>query len=478
MKSLNRKTVSGAGNVKERVLMFGEGNFLRAFAALAIDRINKAGVYEGGITALQGTENGTSDMINAQDGLYHVIERGVEGGKEVNRATLVSAVNRCIDPYKDYKGYLATALNPDIDLIISNTTEFGICYDGTEKHQAADLHRNFPAKLTDWLYRRFCHFQGAADKGVVILPCELIDRNGDKLSEIVVRYSAEWALGEAFLRWLKEHIVFANTLVDRIVSGYPKAEADGLCERLGYQDNLIDVCEPFFLWAIEGDSRITAKVPLDKGGLNVVVTDNLEFYRTRKVRILNGSHTMSVLAGHLAGLETVEQLIKDKDFAEYLAEGLRTEIIPSMNGEGLTEYADSVKERFLNPYLNHRLLSIALNSVSKFKSRVLPSIEDYSRINKSAPNALSFALAALIAFYDKGMDTAVNDEPKYLDILKGIFRDSRDENEVASAVLGCEEFWGKDLNSAVSGLTEKVAHYLAVINADGVRAALTEVING
>ena len=269
----------------ERILMFGEGNFLRAFIGSIVERMNESGKYAGSIVALQGTAKGTAKQINLQNGEYTVIERGYAQGKTVNDARIIHAVSRCINPYIDYDAFMQTADNAQIDTVISNTTEFGIRYE-----KGIDKAYNFPAKFTDWLYRRYRAVGGAENKGVTVLPCELIDRNGDALLSCVLQVIKEYDLGADFAHWVQHACNFCNTLVDRIVSGFPSAEARELSKTFGYADALMDVCEPFLLLVIE--SRDGAAVPpFGLSGYNVIVTDDLEFYRNRKVRILNGSHT-------------------------------------------------------------------------------------------------------------------------------------------------------------------------------------------
>ena len=300
------------------------------------------------------------------------------------------------------------------------------------------------------------------------MPCELIEHNGKKLKECVLRYAEEWKCEREFIAWIEKSVVFADTLVDRIVSGYPKAEADMLCEKMGYRDNLPDVCEPFFLWVIETADERIKNIPFDKCGLDIVVTDDLQPYRTRKVRILNGAHTMSVLAGHLCGFETVEQLVKDKTFSKYFRLGIFDEIIPSFKGDKLEKYAEEVIGRFFNPFLNHKLLSIALNSVSKFKARVLPSIKDYSVKFGKAPNILSFSFAALFAFY-KTAGNAVNDEESYLKEISAI-------NDISDFMKNAV-LWGEDLTN-IHGFESAVrAHYKAITE-KGMKKAIEELVNG
>ena len=255
----------------EKAVVFGEGNFLRAFIGVLYERMNRNASYGGGVVLLQGLANGLAEKINAQDGLYTVIERGMAEGKAVERSEIVHSVTRCVDPYRDYEAFLEIAENPELQAVISNTTEFGICYE--EGEVWGQTHKNYPAKLTDFLYRRFTFFNGAKEKGVVILPCELIDRNGDRLKENVERYVREWGLASEFSEWMRESCCFTNTLVDRIVSGYPRSEAEEYEKKLGYRDELLDVCEPFFLWVIEGDRERLSKIPFERSGLDVVIEE-------------------------------------------------------------------------------------------------------------------------------------------------------------------------------------------------------------
>ncbi len=451
---------------KEKVICFGEGNFLRAFAAVTVQKLNDNAGFGGNVVMLQGVENGMSNLINSQNGLYTVIERGAENGKAVEKFSVINSVSRCVDPYKDYISFLTIAENPDLQYIVSNTTEFGICYDEHEKAYQ-NVYRNFPAKFTDFLFRRYKYFCGDVSKGLVVLPCELIENNGKKLKEYVLKYAGEWQCEPEFIEWIEKAVVFADTLVDRIVSGYPKTEIEALCEKAGYKDALFDVCEPFFLWVIESSDPRVKKIPFYKCGLDIIVTDDLQPYRTRKVRILNGAHTMSVLAGHLCGFETVEQLVKDETFSKYFKKGIFDEIIPSFEGADLEKYADEVIGRFFNPFLNHKLLSIALNSISKFKARVLPSIKDYSKKFGKAPNVLSFSLAALYEFYNTA-GNAVNDEKEYLDEIAKT-------NDI-SAFMKNKTLWGEDLTE-ISGFENAVKAHFAAIAKKGVKIALKELVN-
>lgn len=447
----------------EKVLCFGEGNFLRAFCAVAVQRMNENAGFRGKIVLLQGLEKGLGDRINERGGKYTVVERGFEGGAPVERFVKVDCVSRCVNPYADYAEFLKIAENPELALVVSNTTEFGIAFDETER-AGQETYRNFPAKLTDFLYHRYRFFGGSAESGLAILPCELIEHNGRKLKECVLRYAALWGLEPGFAAWLESN-TFADTLVDRIVSGYPKSEAGEICARLGYDDPLLDVCEPFFLWVVEADEKKLGNIPLGQSGLDIVVTDDLQPYRTRKVRILNGAHTMSVLLGHLAGFTTVEEMLKDEAFRTFLERGIREEIIPSFEGEELEAYAADVLERFLNPFLNHKLLDISLNSVSKWKTRDLCSLKDDIRRTGDCPRSLCLSLAGLIAFYRAGAGDFVRDDPALVRILS--------EGTLAE-ILSSATLWGEDLTRLHPDLFGIVERDLERIETIGARGAVEE----
>lgn len=354
-----------------KVLQFGEGNFLRAFVDWIIDLLNEKGDFNGSVMMVQPLAQGMGEMINEQNGLYTTVLRGMRDGKPAEDFRAVTSVEGCINPYSDYASFIAQAENPDLRFIISNTTEAGIAYhEGDKLEDKPQV--SFPGKVTAFLYHRFRHFNGAADKGIIAIPCELIDKNGDNLRKLVFRYAEEWGLEKEFIDWLTNACDFCNSLVDRIVPGYPRAEAEAICERLGYKDNLLDSAELFLLWVIECHGKFhDDEFPTAKAGVNVIWTDDMSFYRTRKVRILNGAHTMSVLAAYQTGLNTVEECIKSDLIFPMMKRGLFEEIIPSMDGDKaqLEEYANDVLTRFANPFIVHLLLSISLNSVSKFKTR-------------------------------------------------------------------------------------------------------------
>lgn len=478
---------------KEKVLQFGEGNFLRAFVDWMIDILNEKTDFNGNVVLVQPLDRGLSDMINDQKGLYTTVLRGVQGGKTVEEYRPINSVSRCLNPYKeaDYQEYLKLAVSEDLRFIISNTTEAGIAYHEGDK-VTDNPPTSFPAKVCSFLYKRYQAFNGAKDKGIIVIPVELIDKNGDNLKRIVKQYATEWNLEAGFMTWLDEACDFCNSLVDRIVPGYPRAEADALCEKLGYKDNLLDSAEIFHLWVIECHKEFHEdELPFNKAGLNVVWTDDMSFYRTRKVRILNGAHTMSVLAAYQAGLNTVQDCIADKALLyPFMHSGIFKEIIPSMDGskEELEAYAADVLERFENPYNPHQLLSISLNSVSKFKTRDLPSLLGYIEKQEKMPKRLVFALSALISFYEgtefdgaalkgdrNGETYLIQDSPEILETFAGLYKEGGSAEEKAkrlsSAVLSNTTWWAQDL-SAIKGLQAEVEANLKAIWTVGMKEAM------
>ena len=443
-----------SSQVKETVMQFGEGGFLRAFIDYFFHKMNVQGVYDGKVVIIQPIEKGMVDMLNAQDCKYNLFLRGVDNGQVVNERTYIESVSRAINPYADFDSYMALAENPDLRVIISNTTEAGIEYLGTEKLTDRPA-KSYPAKLTQFLYKRF----QTGLKGFILLPCELTDHNADLLRECVNKYAKLWELGEDFEKWLKKENTFCNTLVDRIVTGYPRDEVEELTKQIGYKDNMIDTGEIFHLWVIEG--HFEDELPFNKAGINVVWTDNVDPYKKRKVRILNGAHTSMVLGAYLYGLETVGECLKDETVCAFLKKCIFEEIVPTLgNTETDIKFGEAVLERFSNPFIKHMLLSIALNSVSKFQVRVLPTILEYKEQNGVYPPALTFSMAALIAFYrtDKA-----NDVPEVMEFMKGAS---------VEEILKKKEYWQADLTDMIPD----VQKYYDLIESQGMKAAYAEIL--
>ncbi len=472
----------------ERIVQFGEGNFLRSFVDWMIDAMNAHGLFGGRVVVVQPIERGTVDVLNEQDGLYTLILRGLQGGQVVEQRRVITAISRGIDPYRDWNGFLAVAEQPDVRFAVSNTTEAGIAY-VDEPRPTHDCPASFPAKVTAFLHRRFDRFRGDPAKGIVFLPCELIDRNGEQLRSCVLRHAAAWGLGPEFTGWVSEHNRFLNTLVDRIVPGYPHEEASALAEQLGYEDRLLAAAEIFHIWVIEGDAEIAREFPLTQAGLNVVWTSDLQPFRTRKVRILNGAHTMMALAAFLAGLDTVRECVEDVVLGAYVRRGVFDEILPllPLPAQETRAFAEDVMERLANPFIKHNLISIALNSVSKYRVRVLPSLLDYRAAYRRIPPALTFSLAALLAFY-RGREIrdgallgtranslyAVKDDAPVLEAFANQWRAFAAHNDAIAlcrTILARTDFWGEDL-AALPDLLEAVSVQLSRILQLGVREAI------
>ena len=480
---------SAASTLKPvRILQIGDGNFLRAFVDWMVDVTNGAGLFNGEVIMAQPLERGIADLMKAQGNLFTVLLRGVQNGEQVQSKRIVSCVKDTLNPYSQWGAMLATMQDPSLRFVVSNTTEAGIAYveealvDGT-------CPANFPAKVTALLLARFKAFGGSAQSGLVFLPCELIEANGSKLRTYVLQFAEAWKLPAEFVAWVEEHNIFCNTLVDRIVPGFPAAEAEALYAESGYIDPLMVAAEPFLLWVIEGPARLAEELPLHKAGLDVVWTDDLQPYRTRKVRILNGAHTASSLAAFCSGLDTVRSMTEDPVVSKYLNTVMFDEIVPfvPLPDAERRAYAETIMERFANPHIRHELISIALNSVSKWQVRVLPTVKDYVAKHGKAPVGLSFSLAALLNFYHgafvangdyegqrQGAAYPIRDNADLLAIMNAAWQDAGDISKVATSLLADTRLWGEDLTK-VAGLAEQTAAALARIKAVGVKAAMAEM---
>ena len=463
----------------ERVLQFGEGNFLRAFVDYFIDMMNEKAGFHSKVVLCQPIAPGLADMINEQEGLYTLFLRGFENGKKVNDKRVISCVSRCLNPYQDYDAVLACAENPDLRFIACNTTEAGIIYDPACSFTDVPAD-SYPGKLTQFLYKRFETFGKEAGKGFVILSCELIDNNGKELEKCVLQYADQWKLGEEFITWIKQENIFCSTLVDRIVTGYPRNEAASICEELGYQDNIIDTGEVFGFWVIEGPESLKEELPFEKAGLPVLITNDHKPYKQRKVRILNGAHTSFVLGAYLAGQDIVRDCMEDEVICGFMNKTIYDEIIPTLTlpREELMSFAASVTERFKNPFIDHALLAISLNSTSKWKARVMPSLKGYIANTGRLPECITASFAFYIAFYrgteltEEGLTAArpagneytVKDDRPILQFYYDHRND--DVKTLVHAVCVNEEFWGEDL-SAIAGFEDAVAGYVAAIEEKG-----------
>jgi tagaturonate reductase len=480
---------SAQGRLPERVLQFGEGGFLRGFVDWMIHGMNQQGLFGGRVVVVQPIAQGQVAKLNEQGGAYTLLMRGIEEGKVIERQELITSISRGINPYSDFEGYLRCAHNPDLRFIVSNTTEAGIAFN-SEDSLADEPQASFPGKLTRLLWERYTIFGGDLSKGFVLLPCELIDRNGDRLKETVLQTAANWQLDREFLEWVEKANVFTNTLVDRIVTGYPKDDVAELWNEVGYRDDLFNTSELFHLWVIEGPAALAGEVPLAEAGFNVIVADSMKPYRDRKVGILNGAHTTTALAAYLAGFDYVGDCMDDPLIAGFMRHAIYNEVIPTLTlpQAELELFAEAVFERFANPFIRHSLQSIALNSVSKYKARVLPSLERYLALRGELPECLTFALAALVAFYRgatvlnntlichrDGHPYPVKDDLPILEKMAAVWSEFDGSpagvRRLADEVLSQTAWWGKDLRE-VPDLAATVAEDLQTILTGGVREAL------
>lgn len=474
----------------EKVLQFGEGNFLRAFVDYWFELANERAGYNGKVALVQPIAMGLTDYINKQEGLYTLYLRGSENGQKVDEKRVISAVSRCINPYEDFKAVLEAAVNPTLDVIVSNTTEAGIVYDPETKFDQ-EPPVSFPGKLTRVLYERF----KAGLNGLVILSCELIDNNGKELQKCVNKHIEDWGLGADFAKWINEENIFCNTLVDRIVPGRvrdPK-EVAAMEEANGYHDELIDVGECFGVWIIEGPESLNDRLPFEKAGLHdfVQVVPDVTPYKKRKVRILNGAHTGFVPGAYLAGQEIVRDCMHNETIKGFMNKMLYEEVIPTLplDKQDLLNFAASVADRFNNPFVDHALMSISLNSTSKWAARNMPSFKEYINIKGELPACLTMSLAAYIAFYTsdvqrreadglickrpKGNEYKVQDDAWVLDFYYEHRNDSVED--LVKAVLTNTRMWGEDL-SAIAGVEAAVASGLKLIRTEGAEKAFASCL--
>ena len=490
MAQLNYRVLEQSGydgfimkNAPEKVMKFGEGNFLRAFADNFFDIANEKAGFNGKVALIQPIAQGLTDLINKQEGLYTLYLRGSDKGVKVDEKRVISAVSRCINPYGDWDKVLELARSADLEIVVSNTTEAGIVHD-TESAFDQKPPVSFPAKLTRVLYERYT----AGQKGVVVLSCELIDNNGRELQKCVNQYIDDWKLDSGFRTWVNEENLFCSTLVDRIVPGRirdPK-EAEALAAANGYEDPLTDVGEFFGIWVIEGPQELEERLPFRKAGVPVIVVPDVTPYKKRKVRILNGAHTGFVPGAYLAGYDIVRDCMHDETILGYMNRMLYDEVIPTLPLEkkDLEDFARAVQDRFNNPFVNHELMSISLNSTSKWRARNMPSFLDYVQGKGKLPPCLTTSFAAYVAFYSsesqalteqglicrrpKGNEYTVNDDRSVLEFYWQHRNDSPEE--LIHAVMTNEDMWGTDLTK-VNGFEAAAAGILKTIRTEGALKA-------
>lgn len=471
-----------------KVVQYGGGNFLRAFVDYFFDLANEKGLFNGSVAIVESLENSNVDRFKGQDCQYTLQLRGNVNGEKYVETRVITCLDKAVTVFYDFEEYMALAKEEELRFFVSNTTEAGIVFHDTDKFEDK-LHVTFPAKLTQFLYERYKAFGGDMNKGLIMLPVELIDDNGIVLKKYVMDYIDMWKLEEGFKNWVEKACVFTSTLVDRIVPGFPRDEKDEICASLGYNDDLLDTAEPFALWVIESPVDISKELPLDKAlegkvNMNIIFTDNQKPYKQRKVRILNGAHTSFVLASYLMGHDTVKESMDDELVRNFMNETIQEEIIPTLTlpKAELEEFAAAVVDRFNNPFIKHALLSISLNSVSKWRARCMPSLLGYVEKFGKLPKDLTFSIAALLAFYKgteikdgaligsrNGEEYKIMDDPEVMEFFKE--NSGLPSRELTEKYLSNVQFHGQDLTK-VEGLVDAVAKDLEDIRTLGARKAM------
>lgn len=484
MKQLNRKNATETKQYPSKILQFGEGNFLRAFTDWIVYQMNTQTNFNAGIDVVQPLARGMVDMLNDQDGLYHVYLKGIKNGQPVTEFSLIDCINQGINPYTEFEKYEHAIVNPELRFVVSNTTEAGISWD---ENDTLDMQpqNSFPGKVTALLYKRFQHFNGAHDKGLIFFACELIDRNAEVLKKFVLQHAENWKLGDEFTNWVNESCAFCSTLVDRIVPGFPKDEIKEIQEKLGYEDNLVVVGEYFHLWVIEAPKWVKAEFPAAEAGLEVKFVEDMTKFREQKVAVLNGCHTGSYAVSYLSGIETVREAYENLETGSFMKELVYDEVLSTLDGseKELSKFANKILERFSNPFIRHLWQSIALNSMSKWETRNLPSLLNFEKTHGYLPQKLVFSLAAMIAYFKgetNGECYEVMDDQWILDFYKEVWSacDSRPVSIYAlvEKVLALDKLWKQNLNE-VPNLTMTVSHYLFLIQQVGMKKAVKSVLS-
>lgn len=460
-----------------KILQFGEGNFLRAFVDWQIDKANEAGVMNHGVAIVQPIDKGMAAMLEEQDCLYHVYLEGVKDKKPVKDIRLVRSVQCAINPYEDYAAYERIFLSPELEATVSNTTEAGIRYEEGDDLWALPP-KSYPAKMTALLYKRFKHFGGDPTKGLCIICCELIENNGSTLREYVLRHAEYNKLGEDFISWVENHCHFCDTLVDRIVPGFPRENIDEIKQEIGFDDNLVVKAEFYHLWAIGGPGyeEVQRRLPLDKAGLHVIFMPTIKQFRDKKVRILNGSHTGMVPIGLQMGCQTVMDAFNTPDLEKFINTMVAEEVIPMIEEDQaeLQEFAAGILERFYNPYIRHMLKTISLNSLSKWETRNFPTVLDnWNKAGKVAEKEM-FTFAALLTLYSGQVDFTPDDTPEHVEFIRKVWNND-DIDATVRAIVENRNIWTVDFTE-VTPFVEKAAGYVKTILAEGMAAALKKML--
>ena len=479
MKSLNKRTAPKSV-MPEKVIQFGEGNFLRAFVDWIIWNMDQKTDFNGSVVVVQPIEKGMVDWLNGQDCLYHINLQGLENGKPVNSLTRIDVISRAINPYSQNAAFMALAEQPDIRFVISNTTEAGIAFDPACKLEDAPA-SSYPGKLTQLLYHRYQIFSGAKDKGLIIFPCELIFLNGHHLKDCIYQYIDLWNLPEEFKTWFTEYCGVYATLVDRIVPGFPHKEIKNIQEKISYADNMVVQAENFHLWVIEAPQEIAKEFPADKAGLHVLFVPSEVPYHERKVTLLNGPHTVLSPVAFLSGVNIVRDACKHPIIGKFIHKVQYEELMLTLNlpQDELQKFAGDVIERFMNPFVDHQVTSIMLNSFPKYQTRDLPGVKTYLKRKGELPQGLVFGLAAIITYYkggkrEDGVEIVPNDAQDIMDLLNSLWA-TGDLQKITDGVLGATSIWGEDLNN-IKGMNTLVKKDLELIAENGMLEAVKTIL--
>ena len=480
MKALNSKTAPKPVR-PERIIQFGEGNFLRCFVDWIISNMNEKADFNSDVVIVQPLGMGRIDNLMEQDCLYHVNLQGLDNGKPVNSFRLIDCVSRALNPYKQFAEFLALAEQPEMRFVISNTTEAGIAYDPSCKLDDAPA-SSYPGKLVQLLYHRYQYFKGDMSKGLIIFPCELIFLNGHKLKEVIYQYIDLWQLGDGFKEWFEKACGVYATLVDRIVPGFPRKDIDKIKAELDYDDNNVVQGEFFHLWVIEAPESVAKEFPADKAGLNVLFVPSEEPYHERKVTLLNGPHTVLSPVAFLSGINIVRDACQHPVIGRFVHRVMYDELMPTLNlpQDELKHFADAVLERFCNPFVDHQVTSIMLNSFPKYATRDLPGLKTYLKRKGHLPEGLVLGLAAIMVYYRggkraDGVDIVPNDAPEIMELLSKLWKEG-DVDNLVKTVLAQTSIWGEDLN-AIPGLKDRVVYYINRINEVGMLDTVKELLD-
>lgn len=470
-----------------KVVQFGEGNFLRAFVDWMLQELNNANLFNGDVAVVQPLASGRVKELEKQDGLYTLIQEGVQNNEFISKSQIIDCLRTFVDPYESYEDFLKLAEIPTLELLISNTTESGIVLDKTDSIYQTPP-KTFPGKVLAFLYHRYQTFNGDRTKGLYIIPCELIDNNGDELYRCVKALATINQLDEEFMKWLDEANIFTNSLVDRIVHGYPATRINEFTNQLGYIDHNLVLGEVFHLWVIEDRGEVANLLKGSEAGLNILFTKDIKPYKIRKVRILNGLHTLMVPVAYLNGIDTVGETMSNETLLQYINQTVDQEMVPAtekyLTKEELKAFAHEVYDRFNNPRVRHELMSIALNSSAKFKSRLLPTALDYVEKFGTFPKHIAFSLASAFVFYrgKRNSETiSLKDEAHLLAYYDELWRKYENNElslqEIVTAFLGMKEHWGQDLNE-IPHLTDDIVQMTADILNHGMKNSLEKVVIG